>query len=79
MHTSHRLALVLWAAVCSASAADAIRLHPKNPHYFEFRGKAVALVSSGENYGSVINTGFDYRRYLATLAADGLNYTRLFA
>jgi len=56
----------------------AVRLHPANPHYFEFRGKAVALVTSGEHYGSVLNGAFDYRRYLAVLAGDGLNYTRIF-
>src|SRR5580692_3452602 len=55
-----------------------VRLHPKNPHYFEFRGKAVALITSGEHYGAVLNGAFDYRRYLDTLAADGLNFTRLF-
>jgi hypothetical protein len=55
-----------------------IRLHPANPHYFLFRGKAVALVTSGEHYGAVLNADFDYHRYLATLEADGLNYTRLF-
>src|SRR5262249_28984128 len=45
---------------------------------FEFRGKAVALVTSGEHYGAVLNGAFDYRRYLAALAGDGLNYTRIF-
>jgi hypothetical protein len=55
-----------------------IHLHPANPHYFLFRGKAVALISSGEHYGAVLNRDFDYHRYLATLEADGLNYTRLF-
>jgi hypothetical protein len=72
------LVLALCAASYSALAADAVRLHPRNPHYFEFRGKAVALVTSGEHYGSVINDAFDWRKYLATLAADGLNYTRIF-
>jgi hypothetical protein len=56
-----------------------IRLHPANPHYFLFRGKAVALITSGEHYGAVLNLDFDYHRYLATLESDGLNYTRLFA
>jgi hypothetical protein len=78
MDRSHGLALLLCAAASTAPAADAIRLHPKNPHYFEFRGKAVALVTSGEHYGSVVNGAFDYHRYLTTLAVDGLNYTRLF-
>jgi hypothetical protein len=56
-----------------------IRLRPLNPHYFLFRGKAVALITSGEHYGAVLNRDFDYHRYLATLESDGLNYTRLFA
>lgn len=61
-----------------AANTQPIRLHPANPHYFLFRGKAVALITSGEHYGAVINADFDYHRYLATLEADGLNYTRLF-
>jgi hypothetical protein len=56
-----------------------VRLHPANPHYFLFRGKAIALITSGEHYGAVLNRDFDYHRYLATLESDGLNYTRLFA
>src|ERR1700736_736691 len=55
-----------------------IRLHPANPHYFLFRGKAVALITSGEHYGAVLNLDIDYHRYLTALAADELNYTRLF-
>jgi hypothetical protein len=66
------------AIALTATAAEPIRLHPKNPHYFEFRGKPVALVTSAEHYGSVLNAKFDYRRYLDTLAAAGLNYTRIF-
>ena len=56
----------------------ALMLHPKNPHYFLFRGKPVALITSGEHYGSVLNTDFDYQSYLTTLKTDGLNFTRLF-
>ncbi len=59
-------------------AAEPIRLHPGNPHYFLFRGKSTVLVTSGEHYGAVLNLDFDYGKYLATLAADGLNHTRLF-
>ena len=55
-----------------------IRLHPENPHYFLYRGKAVALVSSAEHYGAVINGEFDYHKYLQALAGAGMNYTRLF-
>ena len=73
-----RVALLAIVSAASAPGADPIRLLPANPHYFEFRGKAIALVTTGEHYGSVINEAFDYRRYLAALAAAGLNYTRLF-
>lgn len=56
-----------------------IQLHPANPHYFLFRGKTTVLVTSGEHYGAVLNLDIDFHRYLSTLQADGLNYTRLFA
>jgi hypothetical protein len=74
----------LLAALATAAAAREsahsipIRLHSKNPHYFMFRGKAVALITSGEHYGAVINPDFDFHKYLVTLEAGGLNYTRLF-
>jgi hypothetical protein len=66
------------ANASQSSKSQPIRLHPANPHYFFFRGKAVALITSGEHYGAVLNCDFDYRRYLDTLQAEGLNYTRLF-
>jgi len=56
-----------------------IALHADNPHYFLWRGRPTILVTSGEHYGAVMNLDFDYRRYLDTLAADGLNYTRAFS
>lgn len=55
-----------------------ICLAHENPHYLLFRGKTIALITSGEHYGAVFNADFDYKKYLATLASDGLNYTRIF-
>jgi hypothetical protein len=55
-----------------------ISLHPQNPHYFLFHDRALALIGSGEHYGAVLNGDFDYAKYLATLEAEGMNYTRLF-
>jgi hypothetical protein len=83
MLEARTLAVVLAAAVVSFSApaltsAQPIRLHPANPHYFLYRGRATFLVTSGEHYGAVLNPDFDQRTYLRTLARDGLNYTRLF-
>jgi hypothetical protein len=62
----------------TGNLSDTIRLLPQNPHYFPFRGKTVALISSGEHYGTVLNSDFDYHRCLSTLQADSLNNTRLF-
>ncbi|MBV9033260.1 MAG: hypothetical protein JO182_02105 [Acidobacteriaceae bacterium] len=77
MVSTIRLALVA-SVLMSLTSAAPIALHPKNPHYFLFGGKAVALITSGEHYGAVLNADFDYRRYLAALGAEKLNYTRLF-
>ena len=55
-----------------------LALLPANPHYFVYRGKPTVLVTSGEHYGAVLNGKFDFRKYLDTLAADGLNHTRIF-
>jgi len=64
-----------------ASANDflPIRLHPQNPRYFQWRGNTLALITSAEHYGAVLNLDFDYRRYLETLQHDGMNYTRIFS
>lgn len=56
-----------------------LQLHPDNPHYLLFRGKATALVGSGEHYGAVLNRDFDYVRYLDAVKADGFNQVRIFS
>lgn len=56
-----------------------IALHPENGHYFLWRGRPTVLLGSGEHYGALLNLDFDFRRYLATLAAQGLNHTRTFS
>ena len=61
------------------SSAGPIRLHPDNPHYFLFRGKPTVLITSGEHYGAVLNSAFDYAAYLDELNACGLNLTRTFS
>ena len=55
-----------------------LRLHPENPHYFQFRGKPTVLITSGEHYGAVLNLDFDYIAYLDELVRYGFNHTRLF-
>lgn len=55
-----------------------INLHPQNPRYFLFRDRPMVLITSAEHYGAVINRDFDYVRYLDSLAAHQLNYTRIY-
>jgi len=72
------LAIRVSAHVCEG-ATRPLCLHPDNPHYFLFRGKPTALITSGEHYGAVLNLDFDYVKYLGTLAKNGLNLTRTFS
>jgi hypothetical protein len=72
------VASVSLSGAAAVSVGNPLAPHPNNPSYLSFRGKATILVGSGEHYGAVVNPDFDYRRYLDTLAADGLDLTRLF-
>jgi hypothetical protein len=70
--------IALAGAILTGHAAGPLALHPDNPHYFLWRGKPAVIVTSGEHYGAVLNLDFDFRKYLDTLAKDGLNNTRTF-
>jgi len=73
--------LLIFLIACQSknqSKTDIISLHPENPNYFLFKGKPTVLITSGEHYGAVMNTDFNYQKYLQTLQNDGLNYTRVF-
>jgi hypothetical protein len=70
------LAALMLAASFQSYAAQPLALHPDNPHYFLFRGKPTAIITSGEHYGAVLNPDFNFELYLDTLATDGLNCTR---
>ena len=72
-----RFALLM--AMCGVAIAEPLALLRENPHYFVVNGRPTVLVTSGEHYGAVLNTGFDYRKYLDTLRADRLNLTRTFS
>jgi hypothetical protein len=71
--------MLLQCATVRAAEHPPLALHPENGHYFLFRGKPTVLITSGEHYGAVLNLDFDYKKYLDTLAADGLNNTRTFS
>jgi hypothetical protein len=59
--------------------AKPISLNPENPHYFLYQNKPTVLITSGEHYGAVLNTDFDYTIYLDELQSKGLNLTRTFS
>jgi len=47
--------------VLKGEAAPALlRVSAANPHYLEYRGKPILLISSAEHYGAVINQDFDF-------------------
>jgi hypothetical protein len=75
------LPLVCGLMACATpvmAASSPLALHPDNPHYFIFHGRPTVLITSAEHYGAVLNLDFNYRKYLDTLAKDGLNLTRTF-
>ena len=71
--------LVSGAGLRAGNAMEPISLHPKNGHYFLWRGEPTILVTSGEHYGCLLNLDFDFARYFDALRADGLNHTRVFS
>ena len=64
--------------IAGRAPAQPIRLHPANPHYFQWRNQPTVLITSAEHYGAVINLDFNYIPYLNELQARGLNLTRIF-
>jgi hypothetical protein len=74
-----RLISLLVLAMLTLQGAAPIRLHPENPHYFEWRGKPTVLITSGEHYGAALNRDFDYIPYLDELHKHSFNLTRVFS
>jgi hypothetical protein len=71
--------LTFGATMGPSAPRPPIALHPKNPHYFLWRGQPTIVITSGEHYGALLNLDFDYRKYFDTLARDKLNGTRTWA
>ena len=73
------IALTLMSLPTHAQQHKPISLHPQNPHYFLFRDKPTILITSGEHYGAVLNTAFDFAPYFEELGRHKLNQTRTFS
>jgi hypothetical protein len=79
MRSLIHICILLLLTGAQLEAASPIKLHPANPHYFEWRGKPTVLITSAEHYGALVNLDFNYYTYLRTLEQDGLNNTRVFS
>lgn len=75
---THVVFTLLLALPFASFGQKPIQLLEENPHYFEYEGKPMALITSAEHYGALVNADFDFAKYLNTLAANGMNYTRIF-
>jgi Cellulase (glycosyl hydrolase family 5) len=79
----HTCLITIWVLLLSCAGSREkqvpLRINPRNPHYFLFRGKPAILIGSTEHYGAVMNLDFDYITYLNEIAASGLNVTRTFS
>jgi hypothetical protein len=73
------MALAVLSLAASAQQPKPLSLHPQNPHYFLFRDKPTLLITSGEHYGAVLNTAFEFTGYFEELARHKLNQTRTFS
>jgi hypothetical protein len=68
--------LFMMVTLNSVAQKRPISLLPANSHYFEYNGKPTVLITSGEHYGAVMNTDFDFVTYLKELKRNDLNLTR---
>lgn len=62
----------------TAAFAQPAGICPSNPHYFQFKGKPLVLITSDHHYGAVIDREFDFVVFLDYLAQSGMNLTRIY-
>lgn len=83
MHNPERLIVLFFCLVSvfviTCGHKNPIALHPFNSHYFIYKDKPTILVGSTEHYGALLNSDFDYVKYLNEVAQSGLNLTRTFS
>ena len=70
-------ALVLLMAATTAMASP-VGICPSNPHYFQYNGRPIVLITSDHHYGAVIDRDFDFAKYLDYLSRSGMNLTRIY-
>jgi hypothetical protein len=69
--------LLLSCISTTQKLSSQISVHPSG-HYFVYHGEPVILITSDHTYAAVITPNFDYVTFLNTLAAAGMNFTRIY-
>ena len=57
---------------------DPISAHPSNPHYLYYRGQAIIPMTTDQRFMAVVNSDFDYVKFLDKLKSKGMNFTRIY-
>jgi hypothetical protein len=70
--------LVILLLAATFARAEPVSIYPPNPHYFQYKGEPLALITSDHHYGAVIVRDFDFASYLDYLARSGMNLTRIY-
>ncbi len=70
-------ALVLLVS-STAAFAEPVAVCPLNPHYFQYKGKPVLLITSDHHYGAIIDRDFDLVKFLNYMGDNGMNLTRIY-
>ena len=71
-------AALLLIVTSAAAAAEPIGVCPTNPHYFQYKGKPVLLITSDHHYGAIIDRDFDFGKFLNYMGENGMNLTRIY-
>ena len=70
--------MVIMSIAAAVALAEPVSIYPQNPHYFQYKGKPIVLITSDHHYGAVIDQDFDYARFLECVARSGMNLTRIY-
>ena len=72
------VSFVLLTPLGFAQAEGPIKIDPTNPHYFNYRGRPLVLVTTDNTWFTVTATDYDFVKFIDALAANGNNFTRLY-
>lgn len=69
---------VVFLILTSGCSDSPVIVSPLNPHFFQYKGETVVLISSDHHYGAIIDLDFNYETFLKYLADNKMNITRIY-